>query len=98
MLISVLITLINELQKTIKEPTNYRHDWLRHGLCIPFSCPEIPKSLYIVGNDDKTVREAINKCYDKKFSDLGLKGKITQHHCENDQPFYKVDAYDICVG
>ncbi|KAJ8927005.1 hypothetical protein NQ314_020568, partial [Rhamnusium bicolor] len=90
-------TNVPEIWKIIEEVSsdeyNYRHDHLRHGICIPLTCPNIGS------NDNETILlEGITNCYNKKFKNMELKGIATNLLCETNKPKYPVDWLDISVA
>ncbi|CAH1959039.1 unnamed protein product [Acanthoscelides obtectus] len=83
------------LWRTIKElssnPYNYRHDILRHSICVTKSCPGVnPKSSQLL--------EEIKVCYDQKYNSLGISGSISNLKCEGISSEYPVDGVDIFVA
>ncbi|KAL1502200.1 hypothetical protein ABEB36_007376 [Hypothenemus hampei] len=83
--------IINNLSE-IK--TNYRHDHLRHWICVPKACPGIKKS----SEDDVELKQQLEKCYNEKVKKFDLKGRITKLRCETNQPKYPVDYFDVLVA
>ncbi|KAK9874065.1 hypothetical protein WA026_002421 [Henosepilachna vigintioctopunctata] len=81
-----------QIQELINNPKNYRHDRLRHGICIPLTCPDIEKNL----TDDSTFKDNLALCYNKKFESKGLYGTINRMFCQTNQPL-PYDSYDIAV-
>ncbi|KAJ8927009.1 hypothetical protein NQ314_020572 [Rhamnusium bicolor] len=71
-------------------PYNYRHDLLRHGICVPINCPKVTKKY-------DPHQELVN-CYNGKFSHLGLSGNITNLRCDTKDPKYPVDWLDVIVA
>ncbi|KAJ8927036.1 hypothetical protein NQ314_020599, partial [Rhamnusium bicolor] len=82
------------INKVSSDRFNYRHDNLRHGICVPFACPSNEKS-----NDTDTIlSQRITNCYNKKFEKVGLKGTVTFLQCETNDPKYPIDWLDITVA
>ncbi|CAH1164478.1 unnamed protein product [Phaedon cochleariae] len=91
------ISNVTDLWKIIKEVSsdnfNYRHDHLRHWICIPFTCPNID----YLSENNSDLEKGVQECYDEKFHSLGLKGKIQDLKCETTESKYPVDWLDILV-
>ncbi|XP_030766859.1 nose resistant to fluoxetine protein 6-like isoform X2 [Sitophilus oryzae] len=81
----------NIIQNVSSSPQNYNHTQLRHGLCVPTSCPDE------YNNSDSTL-EAIQFCYDQKMSLLGLAGNVTTLDCQGATSRYPVDLFDWVVA
>lgn len=77
-------------QELSTNEVNYRHDRLRHAICVPETCPGF--------NRKGDLTKEINRCYDEKFREKQLKGRITELVCETDKPLHTVDWFDIFVG
>lgn len=88
----------NVLQEVISHPRYYRHDKLRHGICIPQTCPDIARNLTLYKNDEALLRSAISECFTNKYEQDGLKAFVTAIHCETDQPFRVPDVFDYTYG
>lgn len=69
-------------------PQNYRHDKLRHGICVPQTCAPYY-------SQNTIVKESIKKCYNEKYREKGLKGSISTLNCQTNRSDYLIDAYDI---
>ncbi|XP_030766811.1 uncharacterized protein LOC115890654 [Sitophilus oryzae] len=82
------------IQKVSNVSTNYRHDKLRHSICVPHSCPNVSKA----SDDDPKLWKGIQACYDSKFSARGLKGEVTQMSCDTQDSKYPIDWLDITYG
>lgn len=72
---------------------NYQHDRLRHGICVPLSCP-----LAMVNGTDVSLLQDIQICYDEKFSYTGLRGTVSELICETNQQKYPLDNADIIMA
>ncbi|XP_066151011.1 O-acyltransferase like protein-like [Euwallacea fornicatus] len=72
-------------------PQNYRHDQLRHGICVPQTCVEDYR-------DDVHIDGLINKCYNRKYRGRGLRGTVSDVLCQSNVSTYSIDAYDIAFG
>ncbi|KAL3288860.1 hypothetical protein HHI36_003307 [Cryptolaemus montrouzieri] len=81
-----------QIQELGKNPKNYHHDRLRHGICLPFTCPNIT----IAEVDHSSFREELANCYSKKYENKGMYGTIRKIHCQTNEsiPF---DSYDTAV-
>lgn len=71
---------------------------MRHNICVPNSCPNISKELYVAGIDDPILKNELAACYREKYEDLGLTGNVTTLICETQEPFHKIDNVDMTVG
>ncbi|XP_066150437.1 nose resistant to fluoxetine protein 6-like [Euwallacea fornicatus] len=71
--------------------TNYRHDRLRHFICVPTSCPDVKLS----HEDDTALREGLDACFEKKLKQYGVKGFISDVSCDTTKSKYPVDYLDI---
>ncbi|XP_017771936.1 PREDICTED: uncharacterized protein LOC108559236 [Nicrophorus vespilloides] len=83
------------IEEVITVPRFFRHDWLRHGICVQETCPNIPKASYGLRNGTSELWKGISDCYSQKYEHLGLRGEVTEINCQNDQPFYEIDSPDI---
>ncbi|XP_019768812.2 nose resistant to fluoxetine protein 6 isoform X2 [Dendroctonus ponderosae] len=82
-----------EIIKNVSDnPLNYRHDQLRHGICVPETC----KTHY--NDSSNTITQAIQACYNEKLQTLGLGGNVVFLHCQTPHSDYPVDVYDIAFG
>ncbi|XP_066249234.1 O-acyltransferase like protein-like isoform X2 [Euwallacea similis] len=72
-------------------PQNYRHDQLRHGICVPQTCAEDYREY-------DNIDGLINKCYNRKYRDSGLRGTVSDMLCQNNVSTYTIDVYDIAFG
>ncbi|KAJ8911704.1 hypothetical protein NQ315_013166, partial [Exocentrus adspersus] len=82
-------TWIN-LKKLRGNPYNYRHDILRHNICVPKTCPNATK----VKDNKDLLSNSLTNCYNEKVKHLGLTGTITKIDCETDEPKYPMDYWD----
>lgn len=71
-------------------PQNYRHDKLRHGICVPQTCASY--------SQNSTVKDSIKKCYNEKYRGKSLKGSISTLNCQTNQSDYLIDGYDIAYA
>ncbi|KAF2884301.1 hypothetical protein ILUMI_21863 [Ignelater luminosus] len=85
-------------RKVISRGKNYRHDRLRHGVCVAISCPNLSANVTFFKTNHKLLKTELSKCYTKKYSGLGLKSVVTRLHCETQEPVYDIDIYDILVA
>ncbi|XP_044753949.1 nose resistant to fluoxetine protein 6-like [Coccinella septempunctata] len=69
------------IQDLSANPKNYRHDILRHGVCIPFSCPNISRS-----HRDPEFRRDLAECINRKYKHLGIYGTVEHDYCQTDEP------------
>ncbi|XP_017771941.1 PREDICTED: uncharacterized protein LOC108559241 [Nicrophorus vespilloides] len=83
------------IEEVITVPRFYRHDRLRHGICVQETCPNIPKANYGLGNGTEELWKGISDCYSHKYDHLGLRSEVTEINCQNDQPVYEIDSLDI---
>ncbi|KAK9878650.1 hypothetical protein WA026_023100 [Henosepilachna vigintioctopunctata] len=81
-----------KIQELNSDPNNYHHDNLRHGICVPLTCPNISTSY-----KELRFKEDLADCYSKKYEKDGLYGKIGYMHCQTAEgpPF---DVYDYLVA
>ncbi|XP_050518254.1 nose resistant to fluoxetine protein 6-like isoform X3 [Diabrotica virgifera virgifera] len=88
----------NALWKTIqelsKDDCNYRHDNLRHWICVPTSCPNVTEKF----EDGTTLTKQINNCYDNKMLKYGFKGTVKNLTCDTNKSKFPVNWIDILVG
>ncbi|KAL1502201.1 hypothetical protein ABEB36_007377 [Hypothenemus hampei] len=77
------------IQNISSNPQNYRHDLLRHGICVPTHCD---------GTIGNTTKEEIEVCYNMKFEKLALKGHVSNLKCQTSQSPYTIDEYNIIFG
>ena len=88
----------NTIEIVSKNAKNYRHDKLRHRICVPEFCPSLSKNISILKHDEMLLKREISECYNNKYKSLELKGLVTEIRCETDQPLYNVDTLDIFVA
>lgn len=77
-------------QDISEDPRSYRHDILRHSICVPTTCPKIEIN-------NKTMANLTNKlteCYDEIFKPLSLSGEITDLECVSKKTSYTIDFAD----
>lgn len=77
-------------QELSADEVNYRHDFLRHAICVPETCPHF--------NRKGDLSKEINRCYDEKFRERHLKGVIRELSCETDKSPHPIDWFDIFAG
>nr|XP_023022547.1 nose resistant to fluoxetine protein 6-like [Leptinotarsa decemlineata] len=82
------------IQEVSSNKYNYRHDHLRHWICIPWTCPEIESKF----SDQTTMQQSIRQCYDEKYGKYGIMGEVENLKCENNIPKYHVDSLDVAVA
>ncbi|XP_049824760.1 nose resistant to fluoxetine protein 6-like [Aethina tumida] len=75
-------------------PSNYRHDQLRYGVCVPTTCPNATRR----AEDDLVLSEELEQCYNDKFKESGITTNISSIHCLIPETKYKIDEYDILVA
>lgn len=75
------------------DPRHYRHDILRHGICVPTSCYNSTIDLEGVAIDD-----ILKECYNRKFHQLGLSGNISNVNCVTNESNFLISFYDVTVG
>ncbi|XP_044745137.1 uncharacterized protein LOC123307001 [Coccinella septempunctata] len=80
------------IQELMKNPKRYQHDLLRHGICIPTTCPSVTRNVEMISK----FKDKLTKCYNKKFVSDGLYGEITHMHCQNNIKLF-FDVYDISM-
>uniref|UniRef100_A0A6P7GPX5 Nose resistant to fluoxetine protein 6-like isoform X2 n=1 Tax=Diabrotica virgifera virgifera TaxID=50390 RepID=A0A6P7GPX5_DIAVI len=81
------------LQNVSSDPRNYRHDHLRHGICVPKTCNNITFSKNLT-----MLEENIEACYNNKYKESGLKGCVHNLNCNTNVSKYQYDFYDILIG
>ncbi|KAJ3659719.1 hypothetical protein Zmor_011393 [Zophobas morio] len=84
------------IEKVSNTQSYYRHDLLRHGICVSQRCPNIPK-LELLNNNVHYIKE-LSDCYSTKFERLSIEGRIRTIHCQTRDSLYPVDFYDYIVG
>lgn len=75
------------------EPRNYRHDILRHGICVTTSCTNSTRDI-----EGVSIATVIEECYIRKFYSSGLTGNITNLKCDTNENDKSVDFFDIIIG
>ncbi|KAF2884302.1 hypothetical protein ILUMI_21864 [Ignelater luminosus] len=86
------------IQEVISKPMNYRHDRLRHGICVPYSCPNALVNITSFKTNNEFLQEELSRCYTNKYSKLGLKSIVTEMRCETPEPVRGIDIYDKLVA
>ncbi|XP_072381146.1 nose resistant to fluoxetine protein 6-like [Diabrotica undecimpunctata] len=81
------------LKNVSSDPRNYRHDHLRHGICVPKTCNNITGSKNLT-----KLQENIETCYNNKYKESGLKGFVHNLNCNTNVSKYQYDFYDILIG
>ncbi|XP_063923012.1 nose resistant to fluoxetine protein 6-like [Zophobas morio] len=84
------------IEKVSNAQSYYRHDLLRHGICVSQRCPNIPK-LELLNNNVHYIKE-LSDCYSTKFERLSIEGRIRTIYCQTRDSLYPVDFYDYIVG
>ncbi|CAG9821312.1 unnamed protein product [Phaedon cochleariae] len=82
--------LWNIIKNVSSDPRNYRHDHLRHGICVSTFCPNFDEDF-----EEFSVKDVVEECYNNKYKSLGLKGNISNLKCDSVQSKYPFDIYDI---
>ncbi|XP_049824719.1 nose resistant to fluoxetine protein 6 isoform X2 [Aethina tumida] len=83
------------IQDVISDRMNYRHDRLRHYICVRDHCPGIP----IMDENDPELWRLIEDCYNEKYEHMGLKGKITRMMCDTETTNrYPIGYFEILVA
>ncbi|XP_045475059.1 nose resistant to fluoxetine protein 6-like [Harmonia axyridis] len=82
----------NNIQELSDNEKNYRHDHLRHGVCIPLACPNIT-----IPHDDPAFRQDLASCLNKKYEHMGIYGTIEQDYCQTTEP-PNFDFFDFTVA
>ncbi|XP_060519216.1 O-acyltransferase like protein-like isoform X2 [Cylas formicarius] len=89
---------VSEVWKIIQNVTshiaNYQHNQLRHQICVTTTCHDVRKA----HENDPTLKRELEDCYNKKYTELGLKGTIKELSCETANSRYSVDWLDIISG
>nr|CAI5827280.1 unnamed protein product [Callosobruchus analis] len=85
---TLLWKVIEELSSN---PYNYRHDVLRHSVCVTSLCPNLSRS-------SSQLQEEINRCYDQKYKSLKIAGSISSLKCEGISSEYPVDGVDMFLA
>ncbi|KAJ8911705.1 hypothetical protein NQ315_013167, partial [Exocentrus adspersus] len=80
------------------DPRNYRHDRLRHGICVPTKCTTVANINANITSQEMPIRKKVETCYNEKFKSLELKGKVSDVVCNTIESKYIVDKYDIIIG
>ncbi|KAK9874062.1 hypothetical protein WA026_002417 [Henosepilachna vigintioctopunctata] len=75
-----------KIEELNQNPRNYRHDRLRHGVCVQTTCPNISTN----------IREGLENCYSRKYYRFGMTGKITEMHCQKNE-IPPLDVHDIII-
>ncbi|KAK5647502.1 hypothetical protein RI129_002394 [Pyrocoelia pectoralis] len=86
------------IEKVFSNERNYRHDRLRHMICVPQFCRSTSKNISILKHDEPSLIRDISQCYSDKYKHLDLKGSVTKIQCQTDQPRYSLDLLDVCVA
>uniref|UniRef100_A0A6P7GL13 Uncharacterized protein LOC114343965 n=1 Tax=Diabrotica virgifera virgifera TaxID=50390 RepID=A0A6P7GL13_DIAVI len=82
------------MQELSKDNYNYRHDNLRHWICVPTSCPNVTEKF----EDSSMLTKEINNCYDNKMLKYGFRGTVKKLTCDTNKSKFPVDWIDILVG
>ncbi|XP_072399998.1 nose resistant to fluoxetine protein 6-like isoform X2 [Diabrotica undecimpunctata] len=82
------------MQELSKDNYNYKHDNLRHWICVPTTCPNITEKF----EDNATLTKQINDCYDKKMFKYGFRGTVKNLTCDTTKSKFPVDWIDILVA
>ncbi|KAF5301329.1 hypothetical protein FQA39_LY10727 [Lamprigera yunnana] len=95
---STNVTIWNIIHKVSSNPRNYRHDRLRHKICVATTCPTILKNYSSLRTNYDLLRDEISECYNSKYNHLHLTGVVTQMYCETDKTGRPIDNWDIAVA
>lgn len=82
-----------------QHPKYYHHDLLRHGICIPQVCPNIPQEYYFVGHGQPNgiFEKLLSDCYSDQFQKHQLIGEVTYIFCDDGRS-RSIDSYDVAGG
>nr|CAI5857513.1 unnamed protein product [Callosobruchus analis] len=83
----------NTIQKVSSYKTHYRHDLLRHFICVPTTCPKIT----VLNDTDPGFKRELSSCLSEKYQHLGLKGEVTKVVCKSSDYPYQKDYVDYIV-
>nr|CAH7730472.1 unnamed protein product [Callosobruchus chinensis] len=83
----------NTIQKVSSNKAHYRHDLLRHFICIPTTCPKIK----VLNETDPGFRKGLIDCLSEKYHHVGLKGEVTNVVCKTSDYPYQKDYVDYIV-
>ncbi|XP_050498907.1 nose resistant to fluoxetine protein 6-like isoform X3 [Diabrotica virgifera virgifera] len=82
------------MQALSKDTYNYRHDNLRHCICVPTTCPNVTEKF----EGNTTLTKQINNCYDKKMFKYGFRGTVNNLTCDTNISKFPVDWIDVLVA
>ncbi|KAF5307205.1 hypothetical protein FQR65_LT00721 [Abscondita terminalis] len=91
-------TIWHIIEKISNNPKNFRHDRLRHMICVPTFCPFLSTNSTLLKNNQRILKERLSECYSQKYTNLDLSGTIAQIQCTTTEPRYAVDEWDIFVA
>lgn len=92
-IINIFALLTNFLQAVSSSPTHYRHDLIRHFMCIPDTCPGIT----ITDPKDVRLKAELDRCLNRKYSPMGLRGTTEIIKCKSAKPPYDFQTLDYVV-
>lgn len=86
--------------KKLKQSRDYyHHDSLKHSICIPKACPNVPENVYQTGEDNnEDLMKYVNECYNKKYTQYDLEGRVENIFCQDAGPLQQVDGFDKLVA
>jgi hypothetical protein len=74
--------------------TSYKHDFLRHGLCLNEMWPN---TNFIKKYDVTEIHLKLNQHYDDKYKHMEIKSHVVKMVCDNKNT-YPVDIQDMIFG
>nr|CAH7730461.1 unnamed protein product [Callosobruchus chinensis] len=83
--------LWSDIKELSSNPYNYKHDILRHSICVTSLCPNLNTS-------SLQLQEEINRCYDQRYNSLGIAGSISGLKCEGISSEHPIDGVDIFLA
>ncbi|KAJ3652943.1 hypothetical protein Zmor_018866 [Zophobas morio] len=78
----------NVIKDVSSNTDNYRHDLLRHGLCLPNHCEHCSANF----------SQRVEQIYDEKFKNLGLVTTVDKIRCETKNSDYVVGKLDYILA
>ncbi|CAH1959032.1 unnamed protein product [Acanthoscelides obtectus] len=83
----------NTIEKVSSKKIHYRHDLLRHFICVPTTCPKIT----VLNETDPKFKMEVGACLSEKYQYLGLKGEVTEIACKTSIYTHQTDHVDYIV-
>ncbi|XP_063923191.1 nose resistant to fluoxetine protein 6-like isoform X2 [Zophobas morio] len=81
------------IQKTLSSTEYFKHDLLKHNICVTQRCRHIA-NVEILNNNSKYIKQ-LGECYSSNFEKMGLVGEIKTTRCRTNKLPTFLNNYDF---